>query len=145
MLTDYFGGKEDKGHVRVIDDKGGPLGVAYYQPKTAADRVWDLTMIAVKPAYQRRGRGAAMLRHVEEDPRGRGYTGVHPMNTVQYVGLPGLAGFWATASAGFLCHSVGLGVRSAAWIPGASFAASFAAFCLVASYCLMQLLKGYFI
>ena len=63
------------------------------------------------------------------------------MNTVQYVGLLGLAGFWATVSAGFLFHSVDLGVRSAAWI----FVASFAASCLVAAYCLMQILKGYFI
>ncbi len=62
MLADYFDGNKDEGHVCVIDDEGGPLGVAYYQPEPAADRVWDLTMIAVRPAHQGRGRGAAMLR-----------------------------------------------------------------------------------
>jgi len=72
VLADYFDGKEDDGHVCVIDDEHGTLGVAYYQPKTAADRVWDLTMIAVQPAHQGQGRGAAMLRRVEEDLRARG-------------------------------------------------------------------------
>lgn len=72
MLADYFDGNKDDGHICVIDEEGGTLGVVYYQPKPAADRVWDLTMIAVRPAYQGRGRGAAMLRSVEEDLRARG-------------------------------------------------------------------------
>ena len=72
MLADYFDGNKDEGHVCVIDDEDGPLGVAYYQPEPAADRVWDLTMIAVRPVRQGQGRGAAMLRHVEEDLRARG-------------------------------------------------------------------------
>jgi ribosomal protein S18 acetylase RimI-like enzyme len=72
MLADYFETNKQDGHVCVIDDEGGQLGVAYYQPKTAADRVWDLTMIAVRPAHQGRGRGAAMLRRVEEDLRAGG-------------------------------------------------------------------------
>ena len=71
MMAEYFDSNGEEGHVCVVDDKDGPLGVAYYQPKTAADRVWDLTMIAVQPANQGRGRGAAMLRHVEEDLRTR--------------------------------------------------------------------------
>lgn len=71
MMADYFDSNEAGGHACVIDDEGGPLGVAYYQPKTAADRVWDLTMIAVRPTRQGQGRGAAMLRHVEEDLRAR--------------------------------------------------------------------------
>ena len=72
MLADYFETNKQHGHVCVIDDEGGPLGVVYYQPKSAADRVWDLTMIAVRPAHQGRGRGAAMLRGVEEDLRAGG-------------------------------------------------------------------------
>ncbi len=69
MLADHFAG--DGGHVCVVDDDGGVRGVAYYQPEPAADRVWDLTMIAVHPDRQGRGRGTAMLRHVEEDLRAR--------------------------------------------------------------------------
>ncbi len=72
MLADYFDANKDDGHICVVDDEGGPLGVAYYQPKPAADRVWDLTMIAVQPVRQGQGRGAAMLRRVEEDLRARG-------------------------------------------------------------------------
>ena len=72
MLADYFETNKEHGHVCVIDDEGGPLGVAYYQPKPAADRVWDLTMIAVRPAHQGQGRGAAILRRVEEDLRAGG-------------------------------------------------------------------------
>lgn len=71
LLATHFGDGVD-GHVCLIDDEGGPLGVAYYQPKSGADRVWDLTMIAVRPAHQGRGRGAAMLAHVEQDLRERG-------------------------------------------------------------------------
>lgn len=67
LLADYFGADRDDGHVCVVDDEDGLLGVAYYEPKPAADRVWDLTMIAVQPARQGRGRGAALLRHVEEE------------------------------------------------------------------------------
>ena len=73
MLADYFGGSTDDGHVCVVDEEqGGSLGVAYYQPKPAADRVWVLTMLAVRPDRQGRGRGGAMLRGVEEDLRARG-------------------------------------------------------------------------
>jgi hypothetical protein len=61
------------------------------------------------------------------------------LNTVQYVGLLALAGFWATVSAGFMLHSAELEVRSAAWW----FAASFVVASLVAAYCLVQLLRGY--
>ncbi len=71
-LADYFDGGND-GHTCVIDEEEGvPLGVAYYEPKPAADRVWDLTMIAVRPARQGQGRGAAMLRRVEKDLGARG-------------------------------------------------------------------------
>lgn len=70
-MADYFDGNEGNDHACLIDDEDGPLGVAYYQAKPAADRVWDLTMIAVQPAYQGRGRGAAMLHRVEEDLRER--------------------------------------------------------------------------
>ena len=72
MMAQYFGSDGEKSHACVIDEEEEPLGVAYYQPKTAADRVWDLTMIAVRPDHQDRGRGAAMLRHVEGDLRTRG-------------------------------------------------------------------------
>ncbi len=65
MLADYFGGKADEGHVCVIDEEKEPLGVAYYAPARAANQAWDLTMIAVRSDRQGRGRGPALMRHVE--------------------------------------------------------------------------------
>lgn len=66
VLADYFGGNIDDGHVWVTDDEEGELrGVAYYAPAPFADGTWDLLMIAVRPDCQGRGRGAALLRHVE--------------------------------------------------------------------------------
>ncbi len=65
MLVDYFGGNIDEGHACVIDVEDQPLGVAYYQPALAADRTWYLTMIAVRHDDQGKGRGTALMRHVE--------------------------------------------------------------------------------
>lgn len=66
MLADYFGGNIDDGHVCVVDEEGAPLGVAYCAPVPAADRTWDLTMIAVRREAQGQGRGSALLRHIEQ-------------------------------------------------------------------------------
>lgn len=73
VLADYFGGKLDDGHVWVTDEEEGePCGVAYYAPDLMADRTWYLYMIAVHPNYQRRGRGMALIEHVENELRSRG-------------------------------------------------------------------------
>ncbi|MFI7275912.1 GNAT family N-acetyltransferase [Streptomyces sp. NPDC049879] len=72
MMAGYFGGAAEEGHRCLVDDADGLRAVAYRQPKPAADRVWDLTMIAVRPGHQGRGIGTALLRHVEEELRGDG-------------------------------------------------------------------------
>ncbi len=73
MLGGYEAAARDDGHRAVVDDgPDGVTGVAYYRPEEAADRAWDLTMIAVRPGLQGRGLGTALLRHVEDDLRGRG-------------------------------------------------------------------------
>jgi ribosomal protein S18 acetylase RimI-like enzyme len=61
-------------HRLVVDSEAdGRLdGVAYFQPKPAADRVWDLTMIAVRPDIQGAGVGSKLLRHVEDELRRQG-------------------------------------------------------------------------
>lgn len=66
MLADYFGRTINDGHVCVIDEEDEPVGVAYYAPAPATDRTWYLTMIGVRPDHQGRGRGASLLRHVED-------------------------------------------------------------------------------
>ena len=72
VLADYFGDKLDDGHVWVTDEEEGePCGVAYYAPDLMADRTWYLYMIAVRPDCQRRGRGTALIQHVENALRSR--------------------------------------------------------------------------
>lgn len=53
-------------------DGQGLASVLYYRPEEAADRAYDLTMIAVRPDLQAAGRGAALMRHAEDDLRERG-------------------------------------------------------------------------
>jgi len=66
MLAAYFDGGSGDGSVCVLhEEEGVPLGVAYYEPAKATDGVWYLTMIAVRHDAQGRGRGTALLRHVE--------------------------------------------------------------------------------
>lgn len=84
MLEDYFGGKIDEGHVCVIDEEHEPLGVAYYAPARAADRAWDLTMIAVRSDWQGQGRGGALMRYVEDALRASGQR----LLLVETSGLP---------------------------------------------------------
>jgi GNAT superfamily N-acetyltransferase len=73
MMDAYFAGADAEGHACVVDDDGeGPVAVAYFQPEAAADRVWDLTMIAVRPDLQGTGRGIALLAHVETAVRDDG-------------------------------------------------------------------------
>jgi ribosomal protein S18 acetylase RimI-like enzyme len=60
-------------HACLVDEQDGRIvGVAYYRAEEPADRVWDLTMIAVAPGLQGRGRGGALLGRVEDDLRDRG-------------------------------------------------------------------------
>lgn len=73
MLMGYFAGRTEEGHTCLVDEVDGDLvAVAYYEPVTATDRTWELTMIGVRQYLHRQGRGAALLRHVEEDLCSRG-------------------------------------------------------------------------
>ena len=85
---------EEAGGRATATDPGDPLApealaaVVLYRPEEAADRVWDLTMIAVHPALQGRGTGQALMRHVEADLSGRGarMLAVRTSGTDQYSG-----------------------------------------------------------
>ena len=67
MMADYFGGDRERGHHCLIDEEdGAALGVAYVLPRPATEGTWELLMIAVRPDWQGRGRGAGLLRFVEE-------------------------------------------------------------------------------
>ena len=58
--------------VEDADDGAGLAGVVLYRPEEAADRAFDLTMIAVRPDLQGQGRGAALMRHAEQNLRDQG-------------------------------------------------------------------------
>lgn len=72
MLQEYFAGRNAESHTCVVDEVDGELlAVAYYEPVTATDRTWELTMIGVRQDLHRQGRGAELLQHVEDDLRSR--------------------------------------------------------------------------
>ncbi len=97
------GGTDADGRTCLVDDAAVPetpggqgldprapelTAVVYYAPEDAADRVWDLTMIAVHPQLQGRGTGRGLMRHVEADLAARGarLLAVRTSGTGQYAG-----------------------------------------------------------
>ncbi|MEM9906091.1 MAG: GNAT family N-acetyltransferase, partial [Cyanobacteria bacterium P01_D01_bin.44] len=70
MLADYFGG--DSEHLWITDDGDGPVGVAYCAPERMTIGTWNLLFIAVRPDRQGQGRGAALMRYVEQTLATRG-------------------------------------------------------------------------
>lgn len=66
MLTGYFDSSLGSNHFWLTYDDGGPVGVAYFAPEPYADGTWNLYFIAVHPDRQGEGRGATLLRHVEQ-------------------------------------------------------------------------------
>jgi ribosomal protein S18 acetylase RimI-like enzyme len=68
MLAEYFGGNNsDSDHFWITDDDNDePVGVAYCAPEQMTDGTWNLQLIAVRPDRQGQGRGAALVRYVED-------------------------------------------------------------------------------
>ena len=68
--------------------EGPVVGVAYWHPVEAADRVIDLTMLAVHPALQGTGRGRELMQHVQNRSRAAGQRlmVVQTSGTQQYAG-----------------------------------------------------------
>ncbi len=89
MLSEYFAGDLGEGHRWIVDDEDGVLAAAYCAPEIMGDGVSNLYFIGVHPDRQGQGRGAALLRHVEEDLRGRGVR-------LLLVETSGVDGFQAT-------------------------------------------------
>lgn len=72
ILASHFAGELGDEHQWVLLDEDGAAAVAYYAPEAFADGVWNLYLLAVDPARQGGGRGAALVRAVEADVRARG-------------------------------------------------------------------------
>ncbi len=71
LLAEYFEGNLGADHYWIADDEGGLLGAAYFAPEQFSDGVWNLYFIGILPNHQGRGRGTALLSHVEEELRAR--------------------------------------------------------------------------
>ena len=66
---------DGEGSTCLVEDAADGQGLAsvlFYRPEDSAERAYDLTMIAVRPDLQGGGRGAALMRHAEDDLRERG-------------------------------------------------------------------------
>jgi GNAT superfamily N-acetyltransferase len=72
VLASALKGELGPDHVWLTDDDGGPVGAAYYAPERMTEGTWNLYMLAVHPDRQRQGRGAALVRHVEQSLAARG-------------------------------------------------------------------------
>lgn len=68
MLTNYFSNKSNHDRFWIVDDddEDGPVGVAYCEAERMTDRTWNLQLIAIRPDRQGQGRGAILLRYVEQ-------------------------------------------------------------------------------
>lgn len=84
MMADYFNNQPGSEHYWLTDDHDGPVGVAYYAPERLTEGTWNLYLIAIHSDRQGQGRGAALLRYVEEDLRARG----ERLLLVETSGLP---------------------------------------------------------
>lgn len=71
MLSDYFGGNSDD-RLWIADDDNGAVGVAYCEMERMTDGTWNLQLIAIRPDCQGQGRGATLLRYVEQTLTVRG-------------------------------------------------------------------------
>ena len=72
MLAGYLTGDGGSDEFWLTDDDGGPVAIAYCAPERMTQGTWNLYLIAVHPDRQGQGRGAALLRHVEETLAARG-------------------------------------------------------------------------
>jgi len=86
MLVNYFSGDSDTAHFWLTDDdeNDGPVGVAYCEPERMTNRTWNLQLIAIRPERQGQGRGATLLRYVEQTLT----VGGERMLLVETSGLP---------------------------------------------------------
>ncbi|MCC3442588.1 MAG: GNAT family N-acetyltransferase [Microcoleus sp. PH2017_03_ELD_O_A] len=65
-VPDYFATNNDGDRFWITDDDGGPVGVAYCELEPMTDRTWNLQLIAILPDRQGQGRGATLLRYMEQ-------------------------------------------------------------------------------
>ncbi|BAU13396.1 N-acetyltransferase GCN5 [Leptolyngbya sp. NIES-3755] len=66
MLNQHFSDESGSQEIWFTDYDNEPVGVAYVAPERMTEGTWNLYLLAIHPNHQGRGRGAALLRHVEQ-------------------------------------------------------------------------------
>lgn len=68
MLAGYLAGEGDELWLTADENeaKAGPIAVAYAAPERMTLGTWNMYLLAVHPAHQRRGLGAALVRRIED-------------------------------------------------------------------------------
>jgi GNAT superfamily N-acetyltransferase len=64
-LNHHFDNEAHSQDIWLTDYDNGPVGIAYVAPERMTEGTWNLYLIAIHPARQRQGRGAALLQQVE--------------------------------------------------------------------------------
>ena len=89
LLREHLAGPDHDDHRCLVSDRDGRLvGVAFAELRPAADRVWDLVMIGVRPESQGTGDGTALTAAIERQARSAGgrLLVVETSATPQYAG-----------------------------------------------------------
>ena len=66
MLSQHFSDEDNSEGLWFTDYEHEPVGVAYVAPERMTEGTWNIYLIAVHPDYQRQGRGASLLSHIEQ-------------------------------------------------------------------------------
>lgn len=72
MLANSLSKESDTHPFSLTDDDGGLVALAYCEPERMTSGTWNLQLIAVRPTHQKQGRGAKLLRFVEQTLTDRG-------------------------------------------------------------------------
>ncbi|MBI4781226.1 MAG: GNAT family N-acetyltransferase [Oscillatoriophycideae cyanobacterium NC_groundwater_1537_Pr4_S-0.65um_50_18] len=66
MLEQHFNSEIASPGIWLTDYDGKPVGVAYVVPERMTHGTWNLYLLAIHPEHQKQGRGAALLRYIEQ-------------------------------------------------------------------------------
>lgn len=74
MLAAFVNGNTDSGEFWITDDAGndGLVGLAYCAPERMTQGTWNVLLLLVRPDRQGQGRGAALMRFIEQTLAARG-------------------------------------------------------------------------